>query len=267
MGERTAISWCDHTFNAWEGCEKISPGCKFCYAAELNKWLRKGENWGPDTPRRFFGDAHWSKPLAWDRAARSAGVRRRVFCSSVADVFEDRTDLDEHRERLWKLITETPHLDWLLLTKRPQNVADMLPVLWIERRVENAWLGVTAEDQEHADDRIPQLRMYRDHFAKLFVSYEPALGPISWPSHLVGDDRPDWVIFGDESGRKRRPAEIAWARDTRDSCAAAGVAFHFKQWCGADADGLGGERDGKRKIHLPVLDGSQHAAFPEPSNV
>ena len=261
MGERTAISWCDHTFNAWEGCEKISPGCKFCYAAELNKWLRKGENWGPATPRRLFGDAHWAKPLAWDRAARATGVRRRVFCSSVADVFEDRPDLVEHRDRLWALIKVTMNLDWLLLTKRPENVEHLMPeISWLAI---NGWLGVTAEDDEHARSRIPLLRCLSDRFAKTFVSYEPALGRIDWRPHLDGHNRPDWVIFGDESGRRRRDAELDWARETRDACATAGVAFHFKQWCGDDVPGLEGERTKARKIHLPILDGVQHAAFPK----
>lgn len=268
MGERTAISWCDHTFNAWEGCEKISPGCKFCYAAELNKWLRKGENWGPSTPRRFFGNAHWAKPIAWDRAAKEAGVRRRVFCSSVADVFEDHPDVEDARERLWRLIDETPNLEWLLLTKRPENVAVMIP--WLddvdygdEGAPANVWLGVTAENEEWALRRLPEQRKLHDYFAKLFVSYEPALGRIDWQRHFAHDVRPDWVIFGDESGRSRRPAELDWARETRDACAAAGVAFHFKQWCGDDAPGLEGERTKRRKIHLPLLDGVQHAAFPE----
>lgn len=124
--------------------------------------------------------------------------------------------------------------------------------------------GVTAENDDYASVRVPELLRYRDHFAKLFVSYEPALGPIDWQLIFSRNDRPDWVIFGDESGRNRRPALLEWARTTRDACEAAGVAFHFKQWCGADVDGLDGERVGKaRKIHLPILDGSQHAAFPE----
>jgi protein gp37 len=265
MGERTEISWCDHTFNTHEGCEKVSPGCTNCYAASLNEWLRGGENWGPKSPRRFFGDAHWAKPLRWNRSAQEAGIRRRVFCASVGDVFEDRPDLDGVRERLWNLIDVTPALDWLLLTKRPENVATMIPWLDDDEPMPNAWLGVTAENDEYATKRIPILLKHRDHFAKLFVSYEPALGPINWARHFAGRCRPDWVIFGDESGRKRRPAELEWARSTRDACAKADIAFHFKQWCGDAVDGIAGDRDGKRKIHLPMLDGVQHAAFPEVS--
>lgn len=268
MGEQTPISWCDHTFNTHEGCEKISPGCKHCYAAEMNKWLRKGENWEPGGPRRFFGDSHWANPLRWNEAAKRDGVRRRVFCASIGDVFEDRRDLDDVRERLWHLIDATPHLDWLLLTKRPENAAVMIP--WLDdvdygddSCPPNVWLGATMEDDEWARRRYPELMRMRDYFAKLFISYEPALGRIDWRPLLFGHhDAPDLIIFGDESGRKRRPAELDWARETRDVCAERGIAFHFKQWCGAEAAGVEGERNKKRVIHLPILDGVQHAEMP-----
>lgn len=300
MGRETNISWCHHTLNAWEGCEKISPGCKNCYAATMNHWLHAGENWGPGSARRFFGDEHWSKPLRWNNAARKAGERRRVFCNSIGDVFEDLPELVPHRARLWGLVKNTPDLDWLMLTKRPENFEHLLPWgandPWF-----NVWLGVTAENDEYAKKRIPLLQKARA--AKRFVSYEPALGPIDWDHHLPsgdpenrkwcedgrfpgheygvdGDDQHpadecmhcgsvrgeigrsiDWVIFGDESGRGRRPAELDWARTTRDACAESGVAFHFKQWCGELEDGVDGDRV-KKKIHLPMLDGQRHAEFP-----
>lgn len=267
MGEKTKISWADHTFNTHEGCEKISPGCKNCYAAEMNRWLRKGENWEPGGPRRFFGDAHWANPLRWNEAAKRDGVRRRVFCASIGDIFEDRRDLDDVRERLWNLIDATPHLDWMLLTKRPENVAVMIP--WLDdvdygddACPPNVWLGTTMEDDEWARRRYPELMRMRDYFAKLFISYEPALGRIGWRAIVKDDDAPDLVIFGDESGRKRRPAELDWARETRDFCAERGITFHFKQWCGADVAGVEGERNTKRVIHLPILDGTQHAEMP-----
>lgn len=267
MASSTLISWCHHTHNAWEGCEKISPGCKNCYAAAMNKWLRKGENWGPASPRRFFGPDHWKKPLTWNAAAKRDGVRRRVFINSISDVFEihsDRdvnADLNSARERLWDLILSCSQLDWLLLTKRIENATELLP--WpsaFSAPFRNVWIGVTAEDQECADKRIPILR--RVGAAVRFVSYEPALGPIDWRAHLEGAGRPDWVIFGDESGRNRRDADPEWARRTRDACAAANVAYHFKQWCGDNEPGIEGART-RRKIHLPILDGVQHAAFPE----
>lgn len=262
MGKETAISWTHHTFNAWLGCQRVSPGCENCYAETMDRWLSKGQHWGPGGSRKTFGAAHWRNPILWNRAAEKAGERRRVFCSSMSDVFEDRRELVEERVALWELIMSTPWLDWLLLTKRPENFDHLL--LWGSHGshaspLRNVWLGVTAENQRYAEQRIPVLQ--RTAAEKRFVSYEPALGPIDWScSGLL--DGIDWVIFGDESGRKRRDADIAWARETRQACAEHGVAFHFKQWCGALVDGVGGERT-KKAIHLPILDGVQHAAFPE----
>lgn len=265
MAENTAITWCDHTFNPWWGCWKISPGCKHCYAAAFDHRLG-GEHWERGGPRRFFGDSHWRLPLRWNRAAELAGKRAKVFCASMADVLEQHPDpavlarQDECRDRLWSLVDETRWLDWMFLTKRIEEAFTTFPWVDEDEPMPNAWLGATAEDDEHARRRIPHLQAMRPHFARLFVSYEPAIGPIHWTRDMLKGI--DLVIFGDESGRARRPAEIDWARQTRDACAAAGVLFHLKQWCGDDVDGIGGER-GKGRIHLPILDGVQHAALPE----
>jgi protein gp37 len=263
MGRRTTISWCHHTFNPWWGCWKISPGCKHCYAAAFDHRLRGG-HWERGGPRRFFGEEHWQQPLRWQAAAR-AGERARVFCASMADIFEQHPDpvinaqMDAARDRVWNLLDETPDLDWLFLTKRIEEVATTIPWLDDDEPPPNAWMGTTVEDDEYARLRLPELQRLRDHAAKLFVSYEPAIGRVRWtPSMLRGIDL---VIFGDESGRTRRPAELDWARATRDACADAGVAFHFKQWCGELVDGVEGER-AKGRIHLPILDGVQHAEMP-----
>src|SRR5690606_14674702 len=126
MAKDSKIEWTHHTFNPWWGCAKVSPACKYCYAETWAK--RIGSHvWGASAPSRFFTDKHWQDPLRWDAEAAERGERRRVFCASMADVFERRKELNEPRERLWKLIEETPHLDWLLLTKRPQNIALMAP--------------------------------------------------------------------------------------------------------------------------------------------
>jgi len=133
MAKDSAIEWTHHTFNPWWGCTKVSPGCKYCYAETWAK--RVGQDiWGSRAPRRDLSEAYWRQPLAWNAEALSTGTRARVFCASMADVFEDRRDLDGKRERLWALIEATPKLDWLLLTKRPEAIGAALPRRWTARR-------------------------------------------------------------------------------------------------------------------------------------
>src|SRR5947208_2303347 len=120
MGRYSSIEWTHHTFNPWWGCQKVSAACDNCYAEIWAK--RTGQDlWGSTAERRLFGEKHWSEPIRWHQEASLAGRRERVFCASMADVFERRADLNEERRRLWKVIERTPSLDWLLLTKRPQN--------------------------------------------------------------------------------------------------------------------------------------------------
>ena len=260
MGADSKIEWTHHTFNPWWGCARVSPGCQHCYAEALAK--RYGHDvWGKSSDRRFFGEKHWNEPLRWNAKAEQEGVRRRVFCASMADVFEDREDLIEERLRLWSLIEATPALDWLLLTKRPENVVGLLsPIRWDrDGWPDNVWLGVTVEDQERADERIPLLLQIPARVR--FLSCEPLLGPVElrdeWlvPRAIVCGDRPagpesasainavlraagerlgggyvDWVIAGGESGPGARPMDPAWARSLRNQCTAAGVPYLFKQW-------------------------------------
>jgi len=122
MGKDSKIEWTHHTFNPWWGCVKVSPGCEHCYAEAFAKRVGK-KVWGAQSDRRFFGDPHWREPLKWHDEAVITGERRRVFCASMADVFEDRDELIPHRIRLFQLIANTPKLDWLLLTKRPGSRA------------------------------------------------------------------------------------------------------------------------------------------------
>lgn len=181
MGEITKIEWCHHTFNPWRGCTKVSPGCANCYAERQS---RRNPGvlgvWGDDGTRVVAAEAAWSEPLKWDRAANEAGERRRVFCASLADVFEDRTDLFMPRLRLFGLIRRTPNLDWLLLTKRPGTWAKVVrdtldwrlnsgglnsrdadywfAADWLNGKPPaNVWLGVSVEDQARANERIPAL--------------------------------------------------------------------------------------------------------------
>jgi protein gp37 len=241
MGENSSIAWTHHTFNPWIGCHKISPACKHCYAAvETFPRVQRGrglELWGADAERHVTSDENWRKPIAWNRAAIKAGERHRVFCASLSDVFEHRTGevggkLDDARARLWKLIEATPQLDWLLLTKRPENAPRMMPEAWLSDVPENVWVGTTVEDQEHAQKRIPMLR--RVPAAVHFLSVEPMLGPVvlddRWLEWLPtgpdenGDSRllPPirWVIAGAESGPHARGCDVAWIRSLVEQCKA-----------------------------------------------
>ena len=222
MAKNSRIEWTTHTFNPWWGCVKMSPACQHCYAESWAK--RVGMDvWGIKAERRFFGDKHWAAPLKWDQDAAIQGKRPRVFCASMADVFENRIDLDEARARLWCLIEETPNLDWLLLTKRPDLVNAKTP--WDDHWPSNVWLGTTVENQEWADERLPALAAVPARVK--FISAEPLLGPID-----LGDWRQviDWVITGGESGSRARPSSPSWFRDLLNQCMAADIPFHFKQW-------------------------------------
>lgn len=250
MAENSKIEWTHHTFNPWWGCEKVSPACKHCYAQTWANRLGLDLWGGENTPRRFFSDNHWADPLKWNRAAWAEGQRRRVFCASMADVFEDRRDLDEPRARLWPLIEATPWLDWLLLTKRPETVRRLAP--WGDTWPANVWLGTTVENQRYAEERIPL--MLDIPAAVRFVSCEPLLCALDLTPWLLkpGADRGiNWVIAGGESGPKSRPMNPAWAESLRDQCLAAEVPFHFKQW-----GHWGPESDAdKRAVHtIEMLD-------------
>ena len=263
MGKETSISWTRHTFNPWWGCEKVSPGCAHCYAETFSK--RTGHTvWGANAPRRFFGDKHWGEPLRWDIDAAKLGERHRVFCASMADWLEDRDDLVAPLAQLLELIRVTPNLDWLLLTKRPENwlkrITDAIMWNWCEddqaaalhawgrnwingQPPANVWIGTTVEDQQRADKRIPELLKIP---AKVrFLSCEPLLGPVDLrgPGLYAGDSiapaaiidyepRIHWAIAGGESGPGFRPFNPDWARSLRDQCKAAHVAFHMKQMGG-----------------------------------
>lgn len=268
MGEETGIAWCDHTFNPWWGCVKISPACKNCYAAAFDHRLG-GDHWQVGGPRRFFGDKHWNQPLKWNRDAEKAGKPAKVFCASMADVFEDRPDLVEHRARLWDLVDRTPWLYWLFLTKRPENIPGMLPskVTYSDGRVfhnipptdpvstwyvptapENVWLGTTVESDEYMWRADPLLMV---RASVHFLSCEPLLSDLDLSNvlerRLVTSDGDvlanpdavgepgvwrfavDWVITGSESGHGKRPQNVGWFRSLRDQTKRAGKSFFFKQ--------------------------------------
>ena len=225
MAENTKIEWADHTFNPWIGCQHVSAACDFCYAETLMDHRLGQVVWGPHGERVRTKDANWRKPLGWNRRAEAAGVRERVFCASLADVFDNRAP-DQWRTDLWNLIDETPHLIWMLLTKRPENIKAMKPETGWQR---NVWLGVTAEAQLQYNRRWNALK--REDVAVRFISYEPALGSLT----VLGDGHrtrqiPDWLICGGESGVNARPMHPGWLRSIRDECQNLGIPFFFKQW-------------------------------------
>lgn len=223
MAEKTKIAWTDHTFNIAWGCMKVSPGCANCYAETFSTNRVGLHVWGPPstTARRTFGDKHWNEPLKWDRAAAQEGRVRRVFSSSMCDVFEDHPTIALEREKLWALVRRTPSLHWQLLTKRSDRIAANLPADWGQGYA-NVWLGVSIENDDYVH-RAEDLRAIPA--AVRFVSYEPALGPV--PSlDLTGID---WLIYGGESGPGWRDHDVQWARDARALCDRSGTAFFYKQ--------------------------------------
>lgn len=246
MGEFTAIKWTDHTFNIVWGCVQISPACKFCYA---KRWAERlgFDIWGADKPRRLLSNSYWRAPLKWNAIAAALGVRRRVFCSSMADVFEEHPTVSAQRARLWPLIEATPLLDWQLLTKRPENIRRMLPASWLTHPPANVWYGATVEQQDYLDARATALLSVpgRVHF----FSCEPLLGALDLKGY-----RPAWLIAGGESGPEHRPLNLDHARHLRDHCRKQSIPFFFKQVGGIKPDSNG-----------DLLDGVQYREMPHPA--
>lgn len=316
MAANSKIEWTDHTFNPWIGCTKVSPGCDHCYAERREDQRLHRVQWGAGKPRQrtktwgdpvrwnklpFYACAECSSSCTWrgngdGESCPACGghvvpARPRVFCASLADVFDNEVD-PAWRDELLGLIVTTPNLDWLLLTKRIGNVSKMLKAeAWAQ--LPQVWLGATVVNQEEADRDIPKLLAIPARVR--FLSIEPMLGPIDLERPMPGPDldqgggqmicQPwliqsgiDWVIVGGESGHGARPMHPAWVRGLRDQCAHAGVPFLFKQW----GEWLPGLQDGNparrvREINASncllrvgksaagrVLDSMTHDAFPEP---
>jgi protein gp37 len=203
-----------YTFNPWWGCLKISEECQHCYALDIAHHYVKEPLWGPaaTTSRRLFGEQHWAQPLQWNRQAARNGHRASVFCASMADVYEAHPQLERERQKLWPLIEATPMLNWLLLTKRPQNILTMAP--WGRSSwPDNLWIGTSVGLQKHAQERLTAL--LEVPAVVRFVSCEPLLGPLDLTLWLDGLD---WIIAGGESGPHFRPLNLDWSRNLRDQC-------------------------------------------------
>jgi protein gp37 len=242
MAKHTGITWTAHTFNPWWGCVEVSPACDNCYARELaasplHGFSEQGKRgfpiWGKDAPRRFFGEAHWREPLGWNRQAERAGERHRVFCASMADVLETRSDavgeqMDRERVRLWRLIAQTPSLDWLLLSKRPQDYRRLVPPELLA--LSNVWPGTTVESADYLwrADELVKLQCV----GLRWVSYEPMLGPVDFYP-VLGPGRIEWLVVGGESGPRwnapDRMMDLGWLEDVADQCRRAGAALFVKQ--------------------------------------
>jgi protein gp37 len=240
--ENSAISWCHHTFNTWWGCAKVARGCKHCYAERIAEGRYGKGLWGPEGRRVIASEAQWEKPPTWDREAHDNGTRYRVFCGSMCDVCEDREDLVAPRQRLWKLIRATPNLDWLLLTKRPQNYAKLMP----RGEWPNVWLGTSVAERRDLWC-LDALRKAPQSVPVRFVSAEPLVEDLG----TVDLSGINWLIVGGESGPDHDDMDHAWARSLRGQCEAAGVAFFFKQSSGYHSE------TGIR------LDGKLYHAFPQ----
>lgn len=327
MAENSKIEWTDHTFNPWMGCTKVSPACTYCYA-ERDMDHRYGKvAWGNKGTRVVTSDANWKKPDKWNRDAMYREIdhedesslgkdlgeyqRPRVFCASLADVFEDwdgpmtnskgeqlfwshsrhphesafhwigepeaaggesPVTMSDVRLRLFALIDATQNLDWLLLTKRPENIKKMWPTEddgsggklaeaifggngRLVRRRDNVWLGTSVESSDYLY-RIDTLKSCGDLASNLFISAEPVVGPMpTLGEHIDGID---WVIAGGESGPNARPADPEWYRSIRDQCLSLGIPFHFKQWGEFNEHQV---RVGKKAAGR-VLDGITHDGVP-----
>lgn len=250
MGEVTGIGWTDHSWSPWWGCTKVSVGdkgaCVNCYAEALDKRVG-GDHWGVGKPRREMSEAHWRAPLKWDRAAAAAGETRFVF-PSMCDPFDNEVE-PAWRARFFDLMRATPHLTWLLLTKRPQNIgkqakeAGGLPP--------NAAIGATVVTQKEVARDIPHLIRADAALtpAFVFLSVEPMQEHIDLTPWLTR--RMDWVICGGESGPHPRPMHADWARSLRDQCLTAGIPFFFKQWGGRTPKANGKELDGREWCERP----------------
>lgn len=240
MSAVTKIQWADHTFNPWRGCEEVSPACDHCYAKAMSgrNPVTLGE-WGPGSRRALAAESYWNQPRRWNRQAEAAGVRRRVFCLSLGDVFEDRADLVQSRERLWRLIQETPALDWLLLTKRP---AVALSWSLAHGWPENAWAGVTVEDVTRFQERVPLLKQIPARVR--FLSMEPLLESFLFLDPAAALAGIHWVIIGGESGLKARRLVIDDVDRLVSACREAGVAPFVKQL-------------GARPVYFSLLQGDE----------
>ena len=237
--DNSKIGWTHHTWNPWWGCDKVSAACLHCYIGPI---MRRSGNEPFHGPTRT--KTTWRNPFRWNREAIEADESRRVFTCSMSDFFH--AGADEWRPDAWKVIKDCEHLDWLILTKRPELIRDRLPADW-GNGYPNVWLGVTVESQDYIQ-RVSVLN--RIPAAVKFVSAEPLIGPVKFGRRLR---RIDWVITGCEKAAKakRRHMEIEWVRSIRDQCDAAGTMLFHKQYYSGSEIVFDGMIDGEIRQSWP----------------
>ena len=240
MAEKTVISWTDHTVNFWMGCRRVSPGCQNCYAERMTRDRMGLKLWG-NAPRQRT-KTPWQNVLKWNRESAESNERKKAFCGSLCDFFEDHPTCNKVRPDAWDIIRRCDSMDWQLLTKRPENIAANLPPDWNDGW-SHVWLGTSIENNDYVH-RAETLRAIPA--AVRFVSYEPALGPIS------DIDLTDihWLIYGGESGPGYRAENKDWAREIRNKAGMSGTAFYHKQSAGYRTE-LGVELDGEIVQEMP----------------
>lgn len=239
MAENSKIGWTHHTMNFWWGCHKVSAECTHCYIGPIMKRAGKEPFEGPIRTKK------WKGPTKWNRLAGENKTRYRIFTCSMSDFFHPGAD--EWREEAWQVIKDSPNLDWLILTKRPELVNDRLPADWGDG-YENVWMGITCGVQSS----LSRLLILKDIPARIrFISAEPLMEQIDFRPHLDGSI--DWIITGCEqtAKEKRRPMDMDWVRDIDHQCKDAGVAHFFKQ-----------RYEGNQIVHDGVLDGIIRQDFP-----
>ncbi len=230
------IEWTDATWNPVTGCNKVSPGCKRCYAERLSKRLKAT---GMAKYRNGFAvTLHPDTleiPLRWRKP-------RSIFVNSMSDLFHAEVP-DEFIAQVFDVMTRAHWHRYQVLTKRPERVVSLNSTLPWPAQI---WQGVSVENADYAH----RIDLLRDTAAAVkFLSLEPLLGPLP-DLDLTGID---WVIVGGESGPGARPMQPDWARDIRDQCIDAGVPFHFKQWGGVFKKRNGRELDGRTWDEMPLL--------------
>lgn len=237
MGRKTNIPWTDSTWNPIRGCTAVSLGCANCYAARMAlrfsglgkpyHGLVRSTAHGPQWTRKIkMIKEHLVDPLCWREP-------RRIFVNSMGDLFHEGISFDDIA-KVWKIMDWAQHHTFQVLTKRPDRMREFVR-WWGDLPPDNLWLGVSAENQEWADKRIPIL--IDIPATVLFVSCEPLLGAVDLSDYfraktaisLVSAEGVTWVVVGGESGSGARRMDLAWARSLRDQCRKYGVPFFFKQ--------------------------------------